>query len=218
MDPVTPTTKSSSDPRKLPFRILTEIHDDHERTKRTGHRALTLITWLAAYLQDRMHDNVVGILLNLTPREVQNLKSCIRQVLELRIVPHLVSKILQVIEQRNSSGDEGTQMERHIHQCKLYDLLRPSYAFLVSLEFPDLFKEPASYREFREEWNPNEYGRYSIVPCAIRRDILVRLIDARVEKMKKRDFDNIRRNFTTNPISSNKRRASTSETDDTPSK
>jgi hypothetical protein len=118
----------------------------------------------------------------------------------------------------DSSGDEGTQMERHIHQCKLYDLLRPSYAFLVSLEFPHLFKEPASYREFREEWDPNEYGRYSIVPCAIRRDILVRLIDARVEEMKKRDLDNIRRNFATNPIPSNKRRASSSETDDTPSK
>lgn len=58
-------------------------------------------------------------------------------------------------------------------------------ALAVSLDFPHLFKEPASLEESRREWTPNSFNCYSVVPYQFRRDILARLIDICAEDMKK---------------------------------
>lgn len=69
------------------LKISTANHDDGEKSKRFGYKAPTLAACLEIYLQDTMPDSAVGILLNLTPREVEKLKSRIHQLLSGPIFP-----------------------------------------------------------------------------------------------------------------------------------
>jgi hypothetical protein len=210
-----PSTGSSTSPQIPPFQVLTADHDDGEQTKRFGYKAPTLAAWLEIYMQDTMPDPVVGILLNLTPREVESLKSCIHQVIRAPMFS------LQTVEGMRSFERElairnGDPL--YTRPVKMSNLIRSYYATWVSLEFPHLFKEPASHREFRHDWKANEYGCYSMVPWSFRRDILVRLISRCVGEMNKHISDKVLRDATTDPISSNKKRAPSPEIDDTLSK
>ncbi|CAD0097112.1 unnamed protein product [Aureobasidium mustum] len=138
-----------------------------------------------------MPDPYVGILLNLTSDEVQELKSCIRHHLRSPTVvdstfdiyhPALAPTAPTYRELLCRGG--AARLGWHLSPSKETTLIRSTVAFAVSLDFPHLFKEPASLEEYRREWVPNAFECYSIVPHQFRRDILARLIDICAEDMK----------------------------------
>ncbi|KAH0365164.1 hypothetical protein KCU65_g6343, partial [Aureobasidium melanogenum] len=172
-----------------PFKILTAAHDDGEKPKRFGYKAPTFDAWWEIYLQDEMPDHIVGILLNLDSDEVQETKSCIRHHLRLPAVIINKSDIYYPADgplpARELLCKQGApQLGWHLPTSKAATIVRSPVAFAVSLEFPHLFKEPASLREFLGEWVPNAYRCYPVVPCHFRRQILARLIETCAEEMK----------------------------------
>ncbi|KAG9699238.1 hypothetical protein KCU95_g1942, partial [Aureobasidium melanogenum] len=172
-----------------PLEIPTNNHNDGEKSKRFGHRAPTFPTWLEFYLTDGMCDCAVAILLNLTPNEVQELKSCIRHHLRSRTVTIPLADIYYPkfgppAARKRLCQKGGLQLGWHLSPSKTSALVRSPVAFAVSLEFPHLFKEPASLEEYRREWIPNADKCFNIVPHHFRRDILARLIEICADEMK----------------------------------
>ncbi|THW80320.1 hypothetical protein D6D17_09874 [Aureobasidium pullulans] len=92
-------------------------------------------------------------------------------------------------------------------------LIRSSTVFAVALEFPHLFKEPATLEDFRREWTPNTFGCYPIVPFQFRRDILARMVEICGEEMKK---DKSLRAGATDPKPYKKKPAPSPESTSTP--
>ncbi|KAG9657045.1 hypothetical protein KCU95_g3650, partial [Aureobasidium melanogenum] len=175
-----------------PFKILTANHNDGEKPKRFGYKAPTFDAWLEIFIQDEMPDHFVGILLNLNSDEVQELKSCIRHHLRFRAVADSSYDVYYPatgplpLGSRELLCRRGTpQLGWHLSPSKTTTLVRSVVALAVSLDFPHLFKEPASLEESRREWTPNSFNCYSVVPYQFRRDILARLIDICAEDMKK---------------------------------
>ncbi|KAG9952376.1 hypothetical protein KCU85_g2170, partial [Aureobasidium melanogenum] len=136
-----------------------------------------------------MPDYAVAILLNLTPGEVQELKSYIRHHLRSRTVTLPLSDIyypafgsLAARERLCQKG--GLQLGWHLSPSKASALVRSPVAFAVSLEFPHLFKEPASSEAYHREWIPNADDCFNIVPHHFRCNILARLVDICADEMK----------------------------------
>jgi hypothetical protein len=167
MDPAALTIGLASSSHKIPFKVLTANHDDGEKSKRFGYKAPTLSAWFELFLQDTTPDPIVGILLNLTPTEVQSLKASIHHALRSSIFPQHVNSHIISLQRELLRG-------RLIEFNKLSKLIRQSTVFVIGLQYPHLFKEPASYQQ---EWNANEFGCYSRVPYTYRRELLVRLVD-----------------------------------------
>ncbi|KAK6000062.1 hypothetical protein QM012_004050 [Aureobasidium pullulans] len=106
------------------------------------------------------------------------------------------------------------QIGWHLSPSRTTTPIHSPIAFAVSLNFPHLFKEPASLEECRREWTPNAYHCYPVVPYHFRREILARLIDICAEEMKK---DKNPRAGATDPKPYTKKPASSPEsTNDTP--
>lgn len=199
-----------------PFKIITDTHDHGEKPKRFGHEAPTFDSWLEIYLQDDMPDYAVAILLNGNSDEVQEIKSCIRHHMRFRTLTLPACDIYysppgslptKVLCQKG-----GTQLGCHLSPSKLATLIRSPITFAVRLEFPHLFKEPASLEEYQRERTANAYTCFTTVPHHFRRDILARLVDICAEEMKK---DKTLREGATDPNSYTKRPASDSNTNDT---
>ncbi|KAG9852237.1 hypothetical protein KCU78_g1660, partial [Aureobasidium melanogenum] len=172
-----------------PLKILTANHNDGEKQKRFGCRAPTFDAWLEIYLKDEMPDYAVAILLNLNSDEVQGLKSCIRHHLRSRTVTIPSCDIYYPAVGPPAAREllcqkGGPQLGWHLSPSKTTTLVRSAVVFAVSLEFPHLFKEPASLAEYGKEWIPNAYNCFTIVPHQFRRDILTRLVDICAEEMK----------------------------------
>jgi hypothetical protein len=211
MDPAVLTMDMASSSQKIPFKVLTANHDDGEKSKRFGYKAPTLSACFEIFLQDMTPDPIVGILLNLTPTEVQSLKSSIRHALTSSIFPQHVNIHMLSLQRELLRG-------RLIEFNKLAKLIRQSTVFVIGLQYPHLFKEPASYQEFQQEWNANEFGCYSRVPYTYRRELLVRLVDICAGELRRDRLGKILRSAATNPIPSNRRPAPSPETDHPPSK
>ncbi|KEQ84713.1 hypothetical protein M438DRAFT_344967 [Aureobasidium pullulans EXF-150] len=171
-----------------PWKVLTATHDDGEKPKRFGFKAPTFDGWLEIYLQDDMPEQIVGVLLNLNCDEVTELNE-------------LLCKKGQA------------QLGWHLSPSKTTSLIRSSTVFAVALEFPHLFKEPATLEDFRREWTPNTFGCYPIVPFQFRRDILARMVEICGEEMKK---DKSLRAGATDPKPYKKKPAPSPESTSTP--
>ncbi|KAG9669955.1 hypothetical protein KCU99_g6608, partial [Aureobasidium melanogenum] len=179
-------------PSMPPFKILTATHNDGEKQKRFGYKAPTFDAWLDIFLQDEMPDHFVGVLLNLDSDEVQNIKSCVRHHLRFRAVAESTHDVyypatgpLPLRSRELLCRGGAPQLGWHLSPSKSTTLVRSVVALAVSLDFPHLFKEPASLEEARREWTPNSFNCYSEVPYHFRCDILARLIDICAEDMKK---------------------------------
>jgi hypothetical protein len=208
------TAAALSSPVQIsPLRIFTANRDDGEKSKRFGYKAPTLAACLEIYTQGIMPDSAVGILLNLTPREVEQLKSRIRQLLETPILPPDAHNDLVSFEREISYKNGDTSTQEYKRPAKLSNLYRSCYVTSVGLSFPHLFKEPASHHEISKDWTANYYGCHSVVPWSFRRDILDRLIDTCFG-----ETDNERRASTSGPPLHGKRPAPSRGKDDTPSK
>lgn len=173
------------------FKVLDATHNDGENRKRYGYKAPTFDAWLEIFLQDEMPDQIVGILLNLNSDEVQELKSCIRHHLRYRAVTYSTLDVYYPSTGPTSLASRELLCQRgarplgwHLYPSKTTTLVRSAVVFAVSLDFPHLFKEPASLEEYRKEWIPNAFNCYSIVPHQFRREILARLVDICAEEMK----------------------------------
>ncbi|KEQ61963.1 uncharacterized protein M437DRAFT_76117 [Aureobasidium melanogenum CBS 110374] len=188
-----------------PFKIITDTHDHGEKPMRFGHKAPTFDFWLEIYLQDDMPDYAV-----------QELRSCIRHHLRSRTLTLPACDIYysppgslptKVLCQKG-----GTQLGWHLSPSKLATLIRSPITLAVCLEFPHLFKDPASLEEYQREWTANAYNCFTTVPHHFRRDILARLVNICAEEMKK---DKTLREGATDPNSYTKTPASDSNTNDT---
>jgi hypothetical protein len=196
-----------------PLKVFTANHDDGEDLKRFGFKAPTIAAWLEIYMQDTMPDSVVGILLNLTPYEVEKLKSRIHKIVRSPVLPPGPSNALISLKRDLTCKDGDACREDYKRHNKLSNLARSCYATSVGLEFPHLFREPASHREFKVDWTENEFGCYSIVPWSFRRDILDRLIGICLEEREKEE-----RASTSGPVLHDKRPKPGHEESNTPNK
>lgn len=148
-----------------PFKVLSATHDHGENSKRYGHKAPTFDAWLEIFLQDEMPDHIFGILLNLNSNEVEELNSCIRHNLRSRALTDSTHDVYYpatgptALESRELLCQRGApQLGWHLSPSKTTTLVRSAVAFAISLDFPHLFKEPASLEEYRREWTPNAFN------------------------------------------------------------
>lgn len=169
------------------LKILSACHDDGEKLKRFRLKVPTIDAWLEVFRQDEMPDCAVGILLNLDKYEVVELKSCIRHELRFSAVASPAVDIYYPATEavRKLLCQKGApRLGWHLSPSKTTTLIRSAVVFAVSLEFPHLFKEPASLEEYRREWTPNAYSCFTVVPHHFRREVLVRLVDICADEMK----------------------------------
>lgn len=114
-------------------------------------------------MQNELSDELVGTLLNLCPKEVEELKSCIREMLRRPVRPVLwestsIYHLHGVPSQERLSlrpelihAPADTELRWHMLPSRGATLIRSCVVFEVSLEFPHLFREPASIQEFEKE-------------------------------------------------------------------
>lgn len=150
-------------------------HPDAESCKRYGHRAPTYRVWYEMYLRNDVSDEIAGVLLDLSPNEVEELKSCIREKLRLPVRPMILGAF-DIYNPHNTTSQKhlpftqeliykqgDTLLRWHALDSRGGILLRSCVVFEVSLEFPHLFQEPASIQQFEGEWWPDSYGYYRVV-------------------------------------------------------
>lgn len=196
-------------------------------SKRYGHEAPSFKDWYEIYMQERWSDETIGVLLDLSFFEVGQLKSFIHQMLRRPVRPVLfestsIYHLHGVPSQDRLSlrpelihKQEDTLLQWHMLPSRTTTLLRSCVVFEVSIEFPQLFKEPATIQEFEKEWYPHEHGYYVVVPYAFRREILIKLVEHCAEEMKN---DIYLRTAESDPVPYRKRPASSFENDETSSK
>lgn len=181
------------------LKIFSATHDDGEKAKRYGYRAPTFDAWWEVFQQTEMPDHAVGVLLNLTSDEVQDLKSYIRQ--ELRsAAPTIATTDMYYLTLPTSfesySQSPGASYELlckkgnsplgwHFSPSNETNTLRSYVSFAVTLAYPALFKEPSTVDDYRKEWQPNNHACYEMVPIHFRREVLRRMVDTCGEEMKR---------------------------------
>jgi len=172
------------------------------------------------YLGNQLSDEIIGALLFMSPNDVEELKSYIRELLRLpiRLTLLRMSDIHYPSEAPSQEliykqGD--TLLRWHVLAGRAGILLRSCVVFELGFKYPYRFREPASVEDFEKEWWPDNYHYYTLVPYTYRREILVRLVEVCAEDMKKNK--NLR-TLSTDPTPYRKRPASSPENDDASTK
>ena len=168
------------------------------------------------YLGNQLSDEIIGALLFMSPNEVEELKSYIRELLRLPVRP-LLMRTFDIHYPYEASSQEliyrqgDTLLRWHVLAGRAGILLRSCVVFELGFKYPYRFREPASVEDFEKEWWPDNYHYYTLVPYTYRREILVRLVEVCAEDMKKNK--NLR-TLSTDPTPYRKRPASSPENDD----
>jgi hypothetical protein len=157
-------------------------------------KMLTLAVWLGIYLRDEMSDHDVGILLSLDPTHVEILKHGIRSLLRTP-VPMRFDRDLCYFHSATSTNEQeiickigDTPLGWHLPSCKMRTDFHAYIISRVVRRLPQIFREPSTYRDLKEEWETDESGHYTAIPHSFCRNLLVRLIHVCAEEMRKHKY------------------------------
>lgn len=154
-------------------------------------KMLTLAVWLGIDLRDEMSDHDVGILLGLDPTHVERLKHGIRTLLRTPVLIRFDRDLCYLHGPMSTNEHEiickngDTPLGWHLPSCKVRT---DFHAYIISRlvrRLPQIFGEPLTYHDFKEEWKADESGYFTAIPHSFLRNLLVRLIDICAEEMRK---------------------------------
>jgi hypothetical protein len=141
-----------------------------------------------------MSDHDVGILLGLDPTHVGILKHRIRYLLR-KPVPMRFDRDLCYLHSATSTNEQeiicktgDTPLGWHLPSC---NMCTDFHAYVISRlvrRLPQIFGEPSTYHNFKEEWEADESGHYTAIPHSFRRNLLLRLINICAEEMRKHKY------------------------------